>query len=297
MYMMELFNSTTLRMDETMRTLFISDLDGTLLSHNATLTKRSANILKDLMGQGLLFTAATARSIASVKYILKDLELTLPIVLMNGVCIYDPVKKDYISVETFTREDSRILISIIEENNLKGFMYTVNNGILSTYYEELSNSSLNKFYHERVIRYKKIFTRVDSFSELVNEPIIYFTLMDYRENLEHIYQIVKELPNINSVFYKDNYEKDMWYLEVLSKNASKYHAVQFLRSYLDVDTIVGFGDNQNDIALFDACDKSYAVENAINDLKQRADGVIGRNTEDAVAIWLKQNNSLFERRK
>jgi hydroxymethylpyrimidine pyrophosphatase-like HAD family hydrolase len=40
------------------------------------------------------------------------------------------------------------------------------------------------------------------------------------------------------------------------------------------------------MALFDACDKSYAVENAINELKIRADGIIGRNTEDAVAIWL-----------
>lgn len=272
-----------------MKTLYISDLDGTLLSHNATLSKRTVRIINELMSQGVLFTAATARSIASVKYILKDLELTLPIILMNGVCIYDPVKKDYINVETFSREDANILISMIEDNNLKGFLYTVNKGKLATYYEELSNRSLKGFYEERVNKYNKPFTKVDSFSTLINEPIIYFTLMDYKKNLEHLNQLVKKLPNINSVFYKDNYNKDMWYLEIFSKKASKSHAVQYLRSYLGIDSIVGFGDNQNDVALFDACDKSYAVENAISELKLKANGIIGSNTKDAVAVWLKEN--------
>jgi Cof subfamily protein (haloacid dehalogenase superfamily) len=272
-----------------MKTLYISDLDGTLLSPNATLSKRTVSILNDLMGQGLSFTAATARSIASVKYILKDLKLTLPIILMNGVCIYDPINLNYINVETFNREDARILISMIEDNNLKGFLYTLNDGKLATYYEELSNRSLKDFYEERVNKYSKTFTRVDNFATLVNEPIIYFTLMDYKENLEQLNQMVKKLPNINSVFYKDNYIKDMWYLEIFSKKASKFHAVQYLRSYLAVDTVIGFGDNQNDMALFDACDKSFAVDNAISELKNRADGIIGSNTKDAVAIWLSQN--------
>ena len=271
------------------KTLYISDLDGTLLSPSVALTKRTVRILNDLMSQGVLFTAATARSIASVKYILKDLDLTIPVILMNGVCIYDPVNKDYLKVETFNREDVSILIDIIEKNHLKGFLYTINNGQLFTYYEELSNKALKVFYEERVKLYNKVFTRIDNFASLVEEPIIYFTLMDHKENLEQLNQMVKTLPNINSVFYKDNYSKDMWYLEIFSREASKYHAVQFLRNHLAVDTVIGFGDNQNDIALFDACDHSYAVENAIDELKQRADGVIGSNTKDAVAVWLEQN--------
>lgn len=276
--------------DENMKTLYISDLDGTLLQPNAMLSKRTVRILNNLMSQGILFTAATARSIASVKYILKNLELTLPIILMNGVCIYDPVKKDYISIETLSKKDAGILISMIEDNHLKGFLYTIDNGKLYTYYEHLSNRSLKDFHDERIRKYNKKFIRVDEFSSLVNEPIIYFVLMDCRENLEQLNHMVSKLPNINSVFYKDNYTKDMWYLEIFSKKASKYHAVQFLRSYLDIDNIIGFGDNQNDMALFDACDKSYAVENAIDALKQRADGIIGENKDDSVAIWLEQNS-------
>ena len=80
----------------------------------------------------------------------------------------------------------------------------------------------------------------------------------------------------------------MWYLEIFSRKASKYHGVQFLRSYLSVENIIGFGDNQNDIALLKACDKFYAVENAIKELKLKADGIIGRNTEDSIALWIKE---------
>ena len=87
-----------------MKTLYISDLDGTLLGPNASLSKRTINILNDLLHKGVLFTIATARSIKSVKYILKDLNITLPMILMNGVCIYDPLKRDYIKVESLSRQ-------------------------------------------------------------------------------------------------------------------------------------------------------------------------------------------------
>ena len=270
------------------KTLYVSDLDGTLLNNEAKLTHRTINILNSLMDKGILFTIATARSIASVKYIINDLKLTLPIILMNGVCIYDPIKKEYINIEAFNKEDIRLLISIIEENSLKGFMYTIKEGELSTYYEDLSNMALIDFYEERVKRYNKPFIAVNKFSLLMDEPLIYFVLMDYKEKLEPIYRIIQTFPNINSVFYRDNYAKDMWYLEIFSRKASKYHGVQFLRSYLSVENIIGFGDNQNDIALLKACDKFYAVENAIKELKLKADGIIGRNTEDSIALWIKE---------
>jgi Cof subfamily protein (haloacid dehalogenase superfamily) len=273
-----------------MKTLYISDLDGTLLGPNASLSKRTINILNDLLHKGVLFTIATARSIKSVKYILKDLNITLPMILMNGVCIYDPLKRDYIKVESLSRQDSQTLLSLIEEQNLKVFLYTLDKGRLATYYEELSNPCLKNFYEERVNKYNKPFTRVASFYPIIDQSIIYFALMDSKENLEPLNKVVENLPNINSVFYKDNYYKDMWYLEIFSIKASKYHAVNFLRHHLSIDNIIGFGDNSNDILLFDACDKSYAVDNAIDELKTKADGIIGSNTKDAVAIWIKENS-------
>ncbi len=272
-----------------MKTLYISDLDGTLLQPNIELSSNTIQILNELIGQGMLFTVATARSIASVKTILKEVPIAVPIILMNGVCIYDLQKNDYVKIETLPRESVDRLMELIQSYRLKGFAYIIKNGVLSTYYEDLNTKALYDFYQERVELYQKRFTQIDSFSSLVEEPLIYFSLMDYPEKLEPVYQSLLQIPELNSVFYKDNYSPDLWYLEIYSKAASKYHAVRFLRSYLSPDHIVCFGDNNNDLPLFEACDYRLAVRNAVTALQAKADQVIGANTEDGVAVWLKNN--------
>ncbi len=274
-----------------MKTLYISDLDGTLLQPNVELSANTVGILNELISQGMLFTVATARSIASVKPILKELDVSVPVVLMNGVCIYDLKRNDYIKVETLPRESVTRLMELIETYQLKGFAYIIKNGVMSTYYEDLNTKALHDFYQERVTLYQKRFTQIDSFSSLTEEPLIYFSLMDYPEKLEPVYQSLRQIPELNSVFYKDNYSPDLWYLEIYSKSASKYHAVQFLRSYLEPEKVVCFGDNHNDLPLFEASDYKLAVNNAVAALKEKADRVIGCNTEDGVAVWLKENFS------
>jgi Cof subfamily protein (haloacid dehalogenase superfamily) len=274
-----------------MKTLYISDLDGTLLQPNVELSPNTIRILNELIDQGMLFTVATARSIASVKTILKEVPVSVPLVLMNGVCIYDLQKNDYIKVEILPKESVRRLMALIQTYQLKGFAYIIKNGVMSTYYEDLNTKALLDFYQERVDLYQKRFTQIDSFSSLAEEPLIYFSLMDYPEKLEPVYRSLLQIPELNSVFYKDNYSPDFWYLEIYSKAASKYHAVQFLRSYLNPDQVVCFGDNNNDLPLFEACDRKLAVKNAVTALQEKADQVIKSNTEDGVAVWLKANFS------
>jgi HAD superfamily hydrolase (TIGR01484 family) len=82
-----------------MKTLYISDLDGTLLQPDATLSEETVRIINDLIKQGMYFTAATARTAASAAHILKRLNINVPCVLMNGVCVYDLKENRYISVE------------------------------------------------------------------------------------------------------------------------------------------------------------------------------------------------------
>ena len=77
------------------QTLFITDLDGTLLTPEKTVSIHSAEILNRLMDQGMLFSIATARSAASTVDLLRPLRITLPIVLMNGVFLYDLQKETY----------------------------------------------------------------------------------------------------------------------------------------------------------------------------------------------------------
>ncbi len=272
-----------------MQTLYISDLDGTLLQPDVTLSNYTINTLNELMGQGMQFTVATARSIASVKHILKDLNLTLPIVLMNGVCIYDLKKQEYLNVETLSRSSIYALMEVIEKNQLKGFVYTIKDGTLATYYEDLNTKALHDFYQERVDLYRKRFTQVNKFSDLSEEPIIYFSLVDHKEKLEPIFHQIQAIPDLNCTFYRDNYSPEFWFLETFSRTASKYHATKHLRTSLGAEKVICFGDNRNDLPMFEAADVGIAVGNAVEELKEKADQIIGRHTDDGVANWLRKN--------
>lgn len=79
-----------------MNVLYVSDLDGTLLNNQQKLDDEAVNILNQLIEQGNHFTVATARSIESVREILKDVHLKLPIILINGVFVYDPIQSQNI---------------------------------------------------------------------------------------------------------------------------------------------------------------------------------------------------------
>ena len=272
-----------------LKTLYVSDLDGTLLLPNVTLSKRTVRILNDLIKEGIHFSVATARSIASVRHILEDVRINIPVILMNGACIYDLESNKYIQVQAFPKDSKKLLLDIVDEHQLKGFAYAIKDNKLSTYYEDLSLKSLHDFYQERVDKYNKPFTKVDSFSTLIDEPLVYFSLMDTKENLEAIHNVLLNMPELGCTFYKDNYSLDIWYLEIYSTKASKYSALQYVRNLYDFDKVVCFGDNRNDLPMFKASDLKIAVENAFPELKNEADIIIASNKEDGVALWLKNH--------
>ena len=78
------------------KTLYISDLDGTLLTPQKELSPRTVEIINRLLDQGMLFSVATARSAATAVELLSPLRLSAPGVLLNGALIYDFAKKEYV---------------------------------------------------------------------------------------------------------------------------------------------------------------------------------------------------------
>ena len=50
-----------------------------------------------------------------------------------------------------------------------------------------------------------------------------------------------------------------------------------------------FGDNLNDLPMFEIADVAVAVENAFDEAKAKADIIIGPNTEDSVAKFIRED--------
>ncbi len=270
------------------KTLYISDLDGTLLNRNAELSEYTVNILNNLIAKGVYFSVATARTAATTLLLLKRVAINVPLILMNGVLIYDMQEKRYIKKEVLEKEKTHQILLAMRNTKLMGLMYALLGDELITYYEKLDNDALRNFVEERVQKYNKQFSQIDNFAD-VKAEIIYFCFLDTSDNIHRLNKEIKDIGGIHIEMYQDIYSDDLWYMEVFNEKASKYDAVQFLRQNYCFDKVIGFGDNLNDIPLFNACDESFAVANAKPEVKEKATAVIGANDENGVAKWLEVN--------
>ena len=105
--------------------LYVSDLDGTLLNSDALLNEDVPERLNRLIDKGLCFTVATARTYATVNSIVKDVHLTYPMILMNGVMLYDPVSKSCINAEIIERDSVEYILKGRKKFGVTGFAYAL----------------------------------------------------------------------------------------------------------------------------------------------------------------------------
>ncbi len=269
-----------------MKNLYISDLDGTLLNNSAEVSRESVELLNKAIKNGVFFSVATARTAATVLQMLDKIEVNAPIVLMNGVTVYDMKKGEYVRVCAFSDKAKREFAEVVKSHSSSGFFYCYEGNETTTYYQNTFSPNAEQFIREREEKYGKKFTKINSLDELAVKAMVYYSYNDYREKLQPVYEKVSKIEGLRCEFYADNYNTDFWYLEVCSQDASKKNAVEFLKQKYGFDRVVAFGDNFNDIPLFEASDECYAVENAKAEVKRLATAVIGKNSENAVAEFI-----------
>ena len=271
-----------------MRRLFVSDLDGTLLNSEAQLSDETVAIINEGLERGMDFTISTARTPTTALKIIEKLNLRLPVMMMNGVLVYDIASKRYIKKEVMDNSVVMVLLGLIKVKGLDCFLYGLDNEQFVAYYDSVESTSLNYFRNERIMKYDKKFTEVEDLSLVAGRDIIYCMLREPREKLEGLYRELSVVKGVKAEFYPDVYSDDYYMLEIYSDQASKKEAVNYLRGNGRYDSVVGFGDNLNDKALREACDYFYAVANAHPEIQELADSVIPSNEENGVARFIQQ---------
>lgn len=271
-----------------MKRLFVSDLDGTLLNHEAQVSEETIRIINAGIKKGLNFTISTARTPTTALKIIERLDLRLPIMMMNGVLVYDMESEKYIKKETMESNVIMVLLGLIKVKGLNCFLYGLDGEQFVAYYDSVESTSLNYFRNERIMKYNKKFTEVEDLSLVVGKDIIYCMLREQKTKLEGLYRELSVVKGVNAEFYPDVYNEDYYMLEIYSDRASKKEAVEYLRKEGNFDSVIGFGDNLNDKALLEACDYFYAVANAQPQIQSLADAVIPSNDEDGVARFIEQ---------
>lgn len=273
-----------------MKTLYLTDLDGTLLRSDGSLSPFTKRAIDALSAHDVLFTFATARTYATVIPMFRNVDLRCPLVLMNGVCIYDPVKKQTIRHHALPVELGKEAERIFAKYGKNPMLYFEKDSTMRVEYKALVNEPQKHYVAQRDNFYNKGFEQVDAY-HFDEGDFLYVVTLDKKEEIEDLYHEMNALPGISFNFYADNYT-DCYFLEGMCDTVSKASGALELKAMLGADKIVAFGDNLNDIPLIEAADEGYAVGNAHPQLKEKATGVIGSNDEDAVVRFVLERHGI-----
>ncbi len=264
-----------------MPTLYLSDLDGTLLRSNQRTSAFTNETINRLVVDGMLFSYATARSFNTARKVTEGLDAQIPLIVYNGAFIIDNRTHELLLTNLFTQEEASGILSDLLNAGISPIVYCLDDKERFVYNTNGINRDTKDFVASR--RGDSRDTPVCSDDALRRKGTFYFTCIDTPDKLAPLHEKYRDV--FTCVYSKDIYSGAQW-LELMPKAATKAHAARQLASLLGCDKIVAFGDAVNDIPLFDVADECYAVANAAHELKTRATAVIGSNDEDGVAKWL-----------
>ena len=266
------------------KTLYVTDLDGTLLNRQDKISPFSIETINKLVEEGMLFTYATARSLVSASVVTKGLSTKIPVIAYNGAFIIQPSTGEILAKEDFTDEERAYARRIIGEHGVSPMVYSFVNGVEKvSWIPERENDGVKRYLSVRPG--DKRFRAVHDDEALYEGEVFYYTCIGEREELQPIYDVLAADSRYRVTLQQELYRPEYW-CEIMPARASKSHAIARFKEMCGCDRVISFGDAANDIPMFEISDECYAVENAVDALKAVATGIIAGNDDDGVAKWL-----------
>lgn len=271
--------------------LYISDLDGTLLSSSGSISTESIQRLNHLIDCGLKFTIATARNYDSAHPILKGLNLKIPAILFNGVYLTEFKSGQNVFLADFiTKEVVKEMLRLVNPKGLHPFIYSYfsNGEKHRVYYRKTTNPGAETYLAS--LDGDKRLRKVDDFIFAEEEKVSGFLLIDKKKVLNPTYQeLKKKFPEeISLYFAEDVSRKGYFWLQAYHQEANKANMIKLLAKYLKLPmkNVVVFGDYMNDLGMFNIAGRAIAVSNAIPEVKRAAHEIIGSNDNGSVIDYL-----------
>lgn len=272
------------------KTLYVTDLDGTLLNTHDRISDFSIRTINEMVDKGMIFTYATARSLVSASKVTEGLNANIPVIAYNGAFIFQPSTGEILSKEDFNDEERSYVKEILVKHGISPMVYAFVDGVEKvSWIPANENDGVKRYLSSR--KGDKRFRSVEDIESLYSGDMFYFTCIGEKEELQPIYDIFSKDDRYRCTIQQELYRPEYW-CEIMPALASKSHAIKKYKEMWGCEKVISFGDAINDIPMFEMSDECYAVENAVPELKKIANGIIASNENDGVAKWLLEHVSL-----
>ncbi len=276
--------------------VYISDLDGTLLGPDAKLSAFSRRHLERMLGRGLSFTVASARSVVSIRGALGPLPLALPVICFNGGFVSDLATGRHHHVFSLPGEVAAAVADRARARGLHPIVSTTD-GVSEdrVYIPTERNAGTQMYLDDRRAAADPRVRVVPVPLVRADQRVTCLTVIDRRAELEPLAAELDALlgARIQPHLFDDMYTPGWAWLTVHGGEATKAHAANLVMEAhgLAGHRLVAFGDQDNDLPLLRVADHAVVPRNAAPSVLAVADEVIGDHADDSVVRWLLQHAS------
>ena len=164
--------------------LFVSGLDGVLLTEQDVLTPNSRVRLNRMIDDGMRFTLATMRAPASVRETAGDLRFRLPVVVMDGAALYDMEQKRYLHTCPLPKDVVLGCEAVFRERRVHCFLNGVLDDNLMIYYGAFYNDAEREIFEKlRTSPYRNYVSR----AYYRDCPILYLAGIERTGRVQELY--------------------------------------------------------------------------------------------------------------
>ena len=250
-----------------MKKIIIIDLDGTAVdSPQQKLPSDRLVAAANKLHENYHISAATGRVWTFAEPVLRGLKLVDPCIISAGTQICNPVTGEILWQKVISDDSLSRVIEIFKQ--YPDWKLLHNDGTEDDYF--FGGVYPEKFENE--------------------EPVYFLEQVFVPDEIAiEIHRKLSEVDGVTCVMVTAQ-KPGTRDLHVINSGATKEQAIEELLKLLDIEKedSIGIGDGHNDLHLFNAVGRKIAMGNAVDDLKNNADEVIGSVKEDGLASFFEK---------
>jgi hypothetical protein len=264
--------------------LVVSDVDGTLLTKNKTLTEKAARAVRRLEDSGVGFTVTSSRPTIGMRFLIEPLRITLPIGAFNGSSICDP-QLNPIEQHLIPASVTQRSLDILNQFGVDIWLFTNDRWLTR------NGDGAYVAFEQHTIKSDPVI--VEDFAPYLSAACKIVGSSADAALLQRCEVVMQEALGTQATAARSQ----NYYLDVTPPGHDKGTFVQAMSKRLGIstDAIATIGDMHNDLAMFRKSGMSIAMGNATDEIKKQATHVTTSNEDEgfagAIDIILKNNEA------
>jgi Cof subfamily protein (haloacid dehalogenase superfamily) len=254
--------------------LVVSDVDGTLVTHDKLLTPAAIDAVRRIREVGMRFTIISARPPQGLRVVAEPLQICEPMPALNGGLIVGPDLKTILRDKMLETGVAERVLTELDAAGVDIWVYTDQHWFVRDQYGPYVQHEISAVRFEPIV--------VNSFREIGLDRVA--KIVGVSEDFERLAATEKQI-HLEFAGAVSATRSQKYYLDITHPTANKGEGVLMLSELLDIplSQIATIGDMENDVFMFRQSGTSIAMGNATSAVKAQANFVTASNEEDGFA--------------